>query len=327
MTHRPEFSAQDVTFGGSGLDRADVLRNDAAALDAAVADPATRFILLWRGKPLVSGDGLLALDRLPAAHPVFADAPGAPIFLGQEDGRAIFAHDLSNWAPEAFDESQLGGFFDPSEQRHPALSGDQRFAELRHVMTQLTPRDAELAATAKAVFGWHGRHLFCARCGAASEMVRAGWQRVCPSCGAAHFPRTDPVVIMLITRGNDTLLGRSKGWPEGLYSCLAGFVEPGETVEAAVRREVFEESGITVGPVRYVASQPWPFPASLMLGCHGIAESAEITVDETEMDDVRWVSREAVARVFAGTDTSMLPARPGAIAHTLLSRWLADRLD
>jgi NAD+ diphosphatase len=323
----PMTDPEHVTFGGSGVDRADALRRDPAALAVLAADPRARVVLSWRGKPLVAGNEALGLVRLAPDHPVLADAPGAPIFLGCEDGAAVFARDLSAWTPEVFEESQLGGFFDPSEQRHPALSDDQRFAELRQIMTRLTARDAELAATAKALISWHDRHGFCARCGQPSDLVNAGWQRHCASCGTSHFPRTDPVVIMLITRGNAVLLGRSKGWPDRLYSCLAGFVEPGETVEAAVRREVAEESGIVVGPVRYVASQPWPFPASLMLGCHGVAESAEITVDQTEMDDVRWVSRETVADIFAGTDDTILPARPGAIARHLLRLWLADRLD
>ncbi len=316
-----------VTFGGSGLDRADHLRRDQDALAAALLDPATRHIVLWRGKPLVSGQDGLSLVRFGGDHAIFADSTQAPIFLGREAGLAVFAHDLDGWTPEAFDESQLGGFFDPSEQRHPALDGDQRFAELRQIMTLLTPRDAELAATAKALWGWHERHGFCARCGHKSDVANAGWQRSCPACGAQHFPRTDPVVIMLITRGNTVLLGRSIGWPDKLYSCLAGFIEPGETVEAAVRREVAEEAGITVGPVRYVTSQPWPFPASLMMGCQGEAVTEDITIDTTEMDDVRWVSREDVAAVFAGEDDSMLPARPGAIARHLLELWLAGRLD
>ena len=154
----------------------------------------------------------------------------------------------------------------------------------------------------------------------------AGWQRDCPACGAHHFPRTDPVVIMLITHGNSVLLGRSPGWPEGMYSCLAGFVEPGETIEAAVRREVFEESGVRVGAVNYVASQPWPFPASLMFGCQGIALGTELNIDRDEIEDARWVPREELADAFAGQHPDILPARKGAIARFLLEHWLADRL-
>jgi len=151
--------------------------------------------------------------------------------------------------------------------------------------------------------------------------------RACPDCGARHFPRTDPVVIMLITHGNSVLLGRSPHWPEGMFSLLAGFVEPGETIEAAVRREVWEEAGVRVGAVDYLASQPWPFPASLMFGCRGAALSTEIVLDPVELEAAHWVSRERLMDVFAGRDEAITPARPGAIAHFLLRRWLADRLD
>ena len=157
--------------------------------------------------------------------------------------------------------------------------------------------------------------------------AQAGWQRDCHACGAHHFPRTDPVVIMLITRGNSVLLGRSPGWPEGVYSLLAGFVEPGETIEAAVRREVYEETRIQVAEVGYLASQPWPFPTSLMVGCRGRAVSCDITIDPTEIEDAIWVSREELADCFAGQNPRLKPARKGAIAHFLLWNWLADRLD
>jgi 8-oxo-dGTP pyrophosphatase MutT (NUDIX family) len=196
----------------------------------------------------------------------------APVFLGLDMGEPRFAVDISDWEPEEVPDT-VGAFFDPSEQRHPLLTGDHVFAELRGVMTRLDARSAEFVATAKAILGWHETHGHCARCGAKSRIVEAGWQRHCPDCGARHFPRTDPVVIMLILSGNDVLMGRSPGWPEGMYSLLAGFVEPGESLEAAVRREVREETGVEVGAVGYLASQPWPFPASLMVGCRGEALS------------------------------------------------------
>ncbi len=320
--------AEQVTFGGSGLDRAAELRGDIPALAAALQSAETRTILMWRGKPLVSGpEDALELVRLPLTHPVLAEARAEPILLGREEGAFRFAHDISGWTPEGQDLTQLGGFSDFSEQVHPALNSGQRFAELRRVMTALSPRDAELAASAKAILSWHGAHGFCARCGAASDIAQAGWQRICPACGTHHFPRTDPVVIMLILRGNSVLLGRSPGWPKGMYSCLAGFVEPGETIEAAVRREVFEEAGVQVGAVSYLASQPWPFPASLMIGCRGEATSADITIDPVEIEEARWVSREEMALAFAGQHPEILPARNGAIAHFLLRNWLADRLD
>jgi NAD+ diphosphatase len=266
--------------------------------------------------------------QLPADHPVLSAAACPPIFLGRIAGAAIFAQDISAWKPtEPVDEAQIGAFLDPTIQHHPAAPDDSVFRELRTVMNQLDARDAEMAATARALINWHDSHGFCAKCGAASVMSEAGWQRLCTACGAHHFPRTDPVVIMLITQGEKVLLGRSPGWPEGMFSLLAGFVEPGETIEAAVRREVHEETAVRVGAVRYVAGQPWPFPASLMIGCRGEALSTEITVDTHELEAARWVTRSELLTVFAGTHPEIRPARKGAIAHFLLEHWLADNLD
>lgn len=312
--------AETVTFGGSGLNRAAELRGQADQLEAQAN---ARTILLWRGKPLIVGD---SLARVPLTHPIIADATKERILLGVEDDVPVFAADLSGWVPADLDDAALGGFLDPTEQEHPALEGGV-FAELRAIMTRLSARDAELAATAKAVMGWHLSHRFCARCGAESAFAMAGWQRDCVACDGHHFPRTDPVVIMLITHGNSVLLGRSPGWPENMYSLLAGFVEPGETIEAAVRREVFEESGIRVGQVTYLSSQPWPFPASLMLGCAGEALNTELTIDPNEIEDAIWVTRENIALAFTGNHPKLLPARKGSIAHFLLEAWLSDRLD
>jgi NAD+ diphosphatase len=319
--------AELVTFGGSALDRAGEIRADPEAVAAARQDPDAKAIVFWRGKPLLQLERPAALVRLPMDHTVLREAKEDPILLGREDGAARFAVDISHWTPAELDPQALGSFLDPSEQRHPALPETMAFAELRRVMTWLSPRDAELAATGKAILGWHRTHGHCARCGAATKIAQAGWQRVCGSCSGAHFPRTDPVVIMLITRGNSVLMGRSPGWPEGMYSLLAGFVEPGETIEAAVRREVFEEAGIPVGEVSYLSSQPWPFPASLMIGCRGEALGDQITIDPVEIEDAMWVSREDMMDAFAGNHPQILPARKGAIAHFLLQNWLADTLD
>lgn len=320
--------AETVTFGGSSLDRAAELRAnpEAIALEADRYGACT--IVLWRGKPLVAGPDLDRLVRLPVDHPVLAKDRGVRILLGRDEtGQLIHAHDLSAWQPEGLDAVELDQFIDGSEQSHPGLPDTAVFAELRRIMTRLDIRDAELAATARAILGWHLSHRFCARCGVESHLVNSGWQRSCPDCGGQHFPRTDPVVIMLITHGNDVLMGRSPGWPDGMYSLLAGFVEPGETIEAAVRREVFEESGIKVGDVSYLASQPWAFPSSLMFGCWGRARSREIKIDPTEIEDAIWVSRDDMLAAFAGQHPILMPARRGAIAQFLLRNWLADTLD
>lgn len=322
--------AEQVTFGGSGLNRAGHVRLDDAQRAAALAHPDSSAVVLWRGKPLIGPQD--RLERVPLSHPVLqaglAAAIEGPVFLGVDQGeKPVFACDISGWEPEHLDSAALGLFLDPSEQAHPDLPDGTVFAELRRIMTRLTPRDAELAATAKAIVGWHETHRFCARCGQRSDVAQSGWQRICPACRAHHFPRTDPVVIMLITHGNSVLMGRSPGWPEGMFSLLAGFVEPGETLEAAVRREVLEEAGITVGQVSYLASQPWPFPASLMFGCAGVALTRDITIDPTEIEDAMWVSRDDMMTAFAGDHPVLKPARKGAIAHFLLRNWLADTLD
>ncbi len=316
--------AETVTFGGSGLDRAAKIRESEEHLRQCWEKPDTGVLPIWRGKPLFSDDKAAFVS---VSSPVVALAGEAPVFLGLDEGAARFAVDISAWEPLSGEAQQTDVFFDSSAQTHPDLPEDHQFLELRGVMAKLTPRDAELVATAKAILNWHRSHRFCAACGQPSEVAMGGWQRTCPACAAAHFPRTDPVVIMLITHGNDVLLGRSPGWPDGMYSLLAGFVEPGETIEGAVRREVLEESNIRVGAVEYLSSQPWPFPNSLMFGCRGEALNRDITPDPDEIEDARWVSREELARAFAGEHPDLLPARKGAIAQFLLSLWLADKLD
>ena len=310
--------AETVTFGGSGLDRAAHLRSD---------PPAGGVLPFWRGKPLLdTSSDVRSPVFLQPDHPVFEDAAEPAIFLGLDDGKARFARDISGWQPPEVPET-VGAFTDPSEQAHPALPETQTFAELRASMTQLKLRSAELVATGKALLEWHSSHRFCAKCGAPSVMSEGGWQRDCPTCDAKHFPRTDPVVIMLITSGNSVLMGRSPFWPDGMYSLLAGFVEPGETIEAAVRREVLEESGVNVGEVRYLASQPWPFPNSLMFGCQGFATSTKITIDPVEIEDAFWVTCEKMMEALAGQNPNMKPARKGSIARFLIEKWLADALD
>lgn len=319
--------AETVTFGGSALDRAAHLRGDAQQMAQLWQKPDTQVVLLWRGKPLVLAESLDQLHWLHAQDPLVSARQGDAVFLGlDEDGQARFAADLSDWQPDVLPED-LNAFVDLSLQHHPDLPETVGFAELRRVMARLSARDAEYAAMARGLFEWHRSHGFCSNCGAPNTRSFAGWQATCSSCGRHHFPRTDPVVIMLITRGNSVLMGRSPGWPEGMYSLLAGFVEPGETIEAAVRRETFEEAGIRVGGVSYLASQPWPFPASLMMGCRGQAVTDDIKIDPEEIEDALWVSREEMLLSFAGEHSEIAPARSGAIARFLLENWLADRLD
>jgi NAD+ diphosphatase len=196
--------------------------------------------------------------------------------------------------------------------------------DLRSVATEaaVSPESIGALAQARSLLNWHQRHRFCSVCGQPSVMKIGGYRRDCPSCGAEHFPRTDPVVIMLTIDGDRCLLGRQQRFVTNMYSCLAGFLEPGETVEDAVRRETFEESGIKVGRVRYHASQPWPFPSSLMIGCHAEAKSTEITRDEAELEDCRWFPRTEVRAMLAGTHPNGLKApQPVAIAHHLIRFW------
>lgn len=324
-----------VTFGGSSLDRAAYLRADSKALAALKADPASAAVVFWRGKPLCSFDKMLSdntatvngLMALPMSHALLDSVSDQLIFLGlNETGGGYFAADISGWEPAQSEDDIEGQVFDASLQQHPALSRHIAFADLRNVMTLLSAREAELAATARAVLSWHDSHRFCSKCGAPSVLDQAGWQRTCISCETPHFPRTDPVVIMLVTYQDHVLMGRSPGWPEGMYSLLAGFVEPGETIEAAVRREVVEEAGVKVGTVTYQNSQPWAFPMSLMFGCSAQATSHEITVDPDEIEDAIWLSKQDVMDIFAGVHPRITPARRGAIAYFLLEKWLADRL-
>lgn len=309
---------ESIAFAAGTLDRKEELRKTSDALQSAAN---ARFLPLWSLKPLMCDDGGLAM--LPRAHPLLAHSDTV-VFLGLDDtGAPLFGVDVSG-ALTSDEVPSDGRLFDVTVQRHESAP-QMAFCDLKVLMTRLSPQDAEIGATARAILGWHKTHKFCSACGVKSEAAIGGWQRTCPACATPHFPRTDPVVIMLITHGNSVLLGRSPHFPEGMYSLLAGFVEPGEPIEAAVRREVMEEANIRVGDVSYMASQPWPFPSSLMIGCRGTAMSHEITIDKTELADALWLTKEECAEVMAGAHPTISPARPATIAHFLLTMWLADQ--
>ncbi|MEO0342047.1 MAG: NAD(+) diphosphatase [Pseudomonadota bacterium] len=313
-----------VTFGTSKWDRDGLSREDEARLDMLWSDPERQTMVLWRGKVLVCEDES-ALQRLkPKSHLLPSSRKNA-LYLGLDDKTPHWAVVIPDWP--GFDKSTLSpAFFDPSTFKHPNWT-EGGFVELRKVMTTLPRKDAERAASARSVFEYHRTHPFCARCGGQTKMTKGGWQRVCLNCERAHHPRTDPVVIMLITHGEDLLLGRSPAWPADMFSLLAGFIEAGETVENAVRREAMEEAGINIGAVRYIGSQPWPFPASLMLGCQGIALTKDIQIDPNELADARWVSKEELVADLEDGSTSLRAARKGAIAQHLIRGWVAGEYD
>ncbi|MFV0475047.1 MAG: NAD(+) diphosphatase [Pikeienuella sp.] len=313
----------EVTFAGSFLDRADRLRRDEAEIARLLAAPATRVTPFWRGKPLFDlTEAGPRLAWVSATDALVTESPEAPIFMGlDESGLAHFAADVSYIAPP---DEKPAEFVD---RRTLDLSEDRKFVDLRAIMGEIDKRDAGVAAAAKGIFEWRTTHGFCAACGARNQPAHAGWRFDCASCGRQHFPRTDPVVIMLILDGDKVLLGRQAVWPERMYSLLAGFMEPGETVEEAVRREVQEEAGIPVGEVRYVTSQPWPFPASLMIGCAGRAEATGIVLDQHELEDAIWVPKAEVAAALAGQHEKIAPARKGAVAQVILRCWVEGLIE
>lgn len=281
-------------FTGGTLDRADRVRHDPALLAAALADPAARLLVLDGLDPVLDDAGHLTWTGLDAAA-------GDLLFLGYEEGTPRFA--------SAF----------PHGQPVPAGRSPALFA----MLDRFAPADAANYAAARSLVDWHGRHGFCAVCGTATHVFRAGWGRSCPNCGAEHFPRVDPVVIMLAELGDRVLLGRQPPWPPGRYSALAGFLEVGESIEEAVAREILEESGVQVRDVRYIASQPWPFPSSLMVACIAVAQDEAITIDTYELEDARWFTRDEVGLALAGDPAAPFGAPPPyAIANTLLTAWV-----
>ncbi|MFC3714209.1 NAD(+) diphosphatase [Sphingoaurantiacus capsulatus] len=290
-------SAVHVGFTGNRIDRDDRIRRDPETLWAMTMDPTARWLVLDDLRPLARATA----DSVELAWVRRSEAPrGDTVFLGVDaEGTPRFA--------VAGSAAGLDG--EPMDARALAtrLSGDQ----------------AGLVAQARSLVDWHLRHGFCAACGGQTKLDKGGYERDCTACGAEHFPRTDPVAIMLsIDVANDRcLLGRQPRFPKGFLSALAGFVEPGESFEEAVARELYEEAGVRTGRVRYVASQPWPFPSSLMMGAFAEATSTDIRIDETELEEVVWMSRDDVRSALAGQGPFAAPP-PLAIAHTLLKAWI-----
>ncbi len=293
MPERPMPEHRPPGFTGSPLDRADHLRRDDDAVRAARMNPAARFLILDDLKPLMTRDGR---DFYWARR---SEAPaGLSLFLGlTADGAPRFAVD-----GRADDDLEA------------------RAADARSAGAMLADGRAAILAQARSILEWHRRNGWCAACGAPTRPAKAGYSRLCEQCGAEHFPRVDPVVIMLAEHDGHVLVGRGAQFPPGLFSALAGFVEPGESLEEAVARELFEEAGIRVHGVRFGASQPWPFPSSLMMGAFARADSPALDLDESEIAEARWVSRDEVRAALRGEAAWQAPP-PLAIANWLLSRW------
>jgi NAD+ diphosphatase len=321
------FKTADRSFGfrfqGNPLDRASDRRDDAAFLAELRARADARTLLIARDMPiLVKGEPREAFFPRGAAEAL--GGAKLEILLGLEfSGAPVFAALLPDDAVE-LRADHSDGFLDRRELFLPGRD-DLELIDLRSIALQglLAPATIAVLGEAKAIADWHARHGFCAKCGAPSRIAAAGWRRECDVCKAQHFPRTDPVVIMLAVDGDRCLLGRQARFPKGMYSALAGFVEPGETIEEAVRREIHEEARIECGAVRYIASQPWPFPSSLMIGCLAEARSRDILIDGQELEDARWFSRDEVEAMFARRHPQGVTAPHAmAIAHHILRFWL-----
>ena len=281
----------DPFFAGAGLDRADHLRADPDAIAALARHSEARELAWNNGAPALDGDGRLVWKTIEEE---------APLFLGLDANAPRFS-----MLPD--------GDVPVNARAHFGL------------LSLLDAADAPTFAAALSLANWHRRHGFCSVCGATTVSNRGGWSRHCAACGADHYPRVDPVVIMLATHADKLLLGRQPQYPPGRYSALAGFVESGETIEAAVARELFEEAGIRVANVRYIASQPWPFPSSLMIGACAEALGDALTIDTNELDDARWFTRAEVTDALAGAPgPAFLPPPPSAIARTLLDDWVSS---
>lgn len=284
-----------VGFTGSPLDRAEIVRHDAEALATLAADPNALLLDMPDYLPPIE-NGMLAWRP-------FAPLPvEETLLLGLIDGIPRFA------------------------RIDPEAVAAKRWAELMTVLDGLAPGEAGIYAAARSVLDWHARHRFCAFCGAMTAPHHAGWARLCPTCGTEHYPRTDPVVIMLAEYEGRVLVGRQAAFAPGRYSALAGFIEAGESIEEAVARELKEEAGVVATSIRYIASQPWPFPSQLMIACIATVADDMVTLDLTELEDAKWVDRAAVEAALRGDTGAVFGAPPRyAIANSLFNAWLAGK--
>jgi NAD+ diphosphatase len=316
MPPRPDLGPKPrLGYTDSRLERAAELRNEAAALAALASDTRA-------GAYVIGGDLIVMKKGSPLNQPLFTIdeaqallSPTETIFLGHLDGAGRFGFGI---APTAAEALKTRDEFLVTDLRSIAVQG---LVDAEHL-----PPIAE----AKAVLHWHARHRFCPNCGTATQVVDSGWRRDCPNCKTQHFPRTDPVVIMLVIDGvrERCLLGRSPRFVPTMWSCLAGFLEPGEAIEDAVHRETREEAGITCGRVSYFRSQPWPFPTSLMIGCHAEALSHDIVVDHEELEDARWFTKnEIVTMLMRKHPQGLTTPPPVAIAHHIIRAWLEDEIS
>jgi NAD+ diphosphatase len=302
--HLPPQPTPELGFAASGLNRAAHHRESAQWQRAAWDNPASRFIAVCKDTPVLAFDGTRLEALLDRRQAESLGEAVQTLFLGLEGETPCFGVSI---AADQFETLKA--------------RADLKLIDMRSIAMQELFRPGLISSigTAKAMFLWHQRHRFCSNCGAPSASVSSGWKRSCEACKSEHFPRTDPVVIMLAIHGDDCLMGRSPAFPEGRYSCLAGFMEPGETIEDAVRREISEETSIRTGRVRYLDAQPWPFPSSLMIGCLAEATSREITIDPAELADARWFSRAEVRQILAGSHPAGMSAPPRmAIAHHIM---------
>jgi NAD+ diphosphatase len=300
------------TFAGNPLDRASDRRPDKDWIAGQLASPDALALAVWNGQPFVEPrkDGGVQIAYLPAKMAEeLAEGAERLLFMGLWKETAVFAVDLEGTSNPAD-----GG----------PLAGMGKFEDLRRVALTLPDTEAAIVATAKAMFEWRRRHKHCAACGEPTEAVDGGWKRRCPSCEAEHFPRTDPVVIMLPYHGERCMLGRQEAWPKGMFSALAGFLEPGESIEEACARELSEEAGLRARKVRYHSTQPWPYPSSLMIGLIAEVEDDEGAPDQTELSEVRWFTRDEARQLIAGKIEGTFAPQRMAIAHQLIKAWVEE---